>query len=90
MSGHYIIMSFRQAIHTLELLDMQTRALITQISVRIIKKKKQNNSIYTAVWQFLKDLFETDHRFCTLLSSLNSRTFHDYFHDFFKFSMTLD
>ena len=32
-------MSFRQAIHTLELLDMQTRALITQISVRIIKKK---------------------------------------------------
>ena len=51
MSGHYIIMSFRQAIHTLELLDMQTRALITQISVRIIKKKK-NNSVYTAVWQF--------------------------------------
>ena len=33
-------MSFRQAIHTLELLDMQTRALITQISVRIIKKQK--------------------------------------------------
>ena len=51
MSGHYIIMSFRQAIHTLELLDMQTRALITQISVRIIKKKN-NNSVYTAVWQF--------------------------------------
>ena len=34
-------MSFRQAIHTLELLDMQTRALITQISVRIIKKKNK-------------------------------------------------
>ena len=34
-------MSFRQAIHTLELLDMQTRALITQMSVRIIKKKNK-------------------------------------------------
>ena len=41
-------MSFRQAIHTLELLDMHARVLITQISVRIIKKNN-NNSVYTAV-----------------------------------------
>ena len=77
MSGHYIILchSVRQSRQVVGH-AYKYSVLIPQISVRIIKKNKQNNSIYTAVLQFFKDLFETDNRVCTLAFKLFK--FHDF------------